>query len=59
MAANGRLLVLNLHPWLSGRPFRVRYRSRALEYMTSQDGVWTAQGSEIVDWYRANPPKAA
>ncbi len=55
-ASNGRLLVLNLHPWLSGQPFRVRYLSRALDHMTSQEGVWTATGSEIVDWYRANPP---
>ena len=55
-AANGRLLVLNLHPWLMGQPFRVRYLSRALDYMTRREGVWTATGSEIVDWYRSNPP---
>ena len=57
-AKNARLLVLNLHPWLMGQPFRVRYLARALDYMTRREGVWTANGSEIVDWYRSNPPQA-
>jgi peptidoglycan/xylan/chitin deacetylase (PgdA/CDA1 family) len=55
-AGNGRLLVLNLHPWLIGQPFRIRYLNRALDYMTRREGVWVATGSEIVDWYRSNPP---
>jgi peptidoglycan/xylan/chitin deacetylase (PgdA/CDA1 family) len=55
-AENGRLLVLNLHPWLIGQPFRIRYLNRALDYMTQREGVWAATGSEIVDWYRSNPP---
>lgn len=55
-AVNGRLLVLNLHPWLTGQPFRIRYLNRALDYMTRREGVWTATGSEIIDWYRSNPP---
>ncbi len=55
-AANGRLMVLNLRPWLSGQPFRVRYLAGALEYITGHQGVWAATGSEITDWYRANPP---
>ena len=55
-ADNGRLLVLNLHPWLIGQPFRIRYLNDALGYITRQDGVWTATGSEIVEWYRRNPP---
>ena len=57
-ADNARLLVLNLHPWLMGQPFRVRYLTRALDYMTRREGVWIANGSEIVDWYRSNPPSA-
>ena len=48
----GRLLVLNLHPWLVGQPFRIGYLEEALEHLTAQEGVWTATGSEIVDWYR-------
>jgi hypothetical protein len=30
--------------------------NRALDYMTRREGVWAATGSEIVDWYRSNPP---
>ena len=54
--SNGRLMVLNLRPWLSGQPFRVRYLAGALEYMMGHPDVWAATGSEIIDWYRANPP---
>ena len=55
-AVNGRLMVLNLRPWLMGQPFRVRYLDSALEYIMGHQGVWAATGSEIIDWYRANPP---
>ena len=55
-ARSGRLLVLNLHPWLIGQPFRIRYLDNALEYITRRQGVWAATGSEIVDWYRAHRP---
>ncbi len=53
---NGRLMVLNLRPWLMGQPFRVRYLGRALEYIMGHRGVWAATGSEIVDWYRGQQP---
>ena len=55
---NGRLLVLNLHPWLIGQPFRIRYMDGALAYIMGHPGVWAASGSEIIDWYRRNPPVA-
>ena len=48
----GRLLALNLHPWLVGQPFRIGYLEDALEHVTAQEGVWAATGSEIADWYR-------
>ena len=54
--ASGRLLVLNLHPWLIGQPFRIGYLEAALGYMTGQEGVWAATGSAIVDWYRQIRP---
>ena len=55
-ASNGRLIALNLRPWLSGQPFRVRYLNEALGDITGHDGVWPATGSEIIDWYRTNVP---
>ena len=55
---SGRLLVLNLHPWLIGQPFRIRYLTEALDTIMRRQGVWAATGSEIADWYRDNPPAA-
>lgn len=49
---SGRLLVLNLHPWLIGQPFRIGFLDDALAHMTRHQGVWAASGQEIVDWYR-------
>ena len=55
-AENGRLMTINLHPWLVGQPFRIGYLEEALAYIMSHDGVWAASGSEVVDWFRSNPP---
>ncbi len=55
-AQNGRLLVLNFHPWLVGQPFRIGYIDDALAHMVKNQGVWAATGSEIIDWYRGNAP---
>ena len=53
--ANGRVLVLNLHPWLIGQPYRIKYLDEALGHMMSRDGVWAASGRQIIDWYRGHP----
>jgi peptidoglycan/xylan/chitin deacetylase (PgdA/CDA1 family) len=55
---NGRLLGLNLHPWLIGQPFRIGYLDDALGTMMHRQGVWAASGAEIIDWYRQHPPAA-
>jgi allantoinase len=57
-AANGRLLVLHLHPWLIGQPFRIGCLDEALGHIMNHQGVWAATGSEIIDWYRRNRPVA-
>ena len=56
--ANGRVLVLSLHPWLIGQPFRIGSLDDSLGYMMRRQGVWAASGSEVIDWYRNNPPVA-
>ena len=53
---SGRLMVLNLHPWLIGQPFRIGYLEEALEHMMGQEDVWAASGSEILNWYQSNRP---
>ena len=50
-ADSGRLLVLNLHPYLIGQPYRAKYLDQALGHIMGQQGVWAATGSEIVEWY--------
>ena len=50
----GRLMVINIHPWVMGRPWRIKYLDRALAHISQSDGVWSATGTEIVDWYKAN-----
>jgi hypothetical protein len=50
--------VLHLHPWLIGQPFRIGVLEAALSHVMRREGVWTATGEAIVDWYRrARPPR--
>jgi allantoinase len=58
-AQSGRLLVLHMHPWLIGQPFRIRYLDAALGVMMRHQEVWPAHGSTIIDWYRQHPPSPA
>lgn len=54
-ADSGRLLVLNLHPYLVGQPFRSKVLAQALDtIMRRRDDIWLATGDEIADWYRHN-----
>jgi hypothetical protein len=53
-ANNGRLLVLNLHPWLISQPFRIGCLDAVLGHITQHKGVWAASGAEIIDWYGRN-----
>ncbi len=53
---NGRVLGLNLHPWLIGQPFRMDFLDQAQGHMTRRRGVWTATGTEIIDWYTIRNP---
>ncbi len=50
---NGRVLGLNLHPWLIGQPFRIGFLDEALGHMMRRQGVWSATGTEIIDWYKS------
>ena len=53
---NGRVLALNLHPWLIGQPFRIGYLDAALGHMMRRQAVWAATGTEIIDWYTSRNP---
>jgi peptidoglycan/xylan/chitin deacetylase (PgdA/CDA1 family) len=48
---SGRLLVLNLHPYVIGQPYRLKYLDQILAHICGHRGVWKATGAEIIDWY--------
>ena len=45
----GRILTLTLTPWLVGQPHRIKHVERVLDHVTSLSGVWSANGSAILD----------
>ena len=49
----GRLLALNIHPWVLGQPHRISRFEAALEYLSRQDGIWNASAGEIVESWRS------
>jgi hypothetical protein len=45
-ATTGRLLVLHLHLWLIGQPFRIGSLDAALGRIVRRQRVWAATGAE-------------
>ena len=48
-SGGGRILALNLHPWLMGQPHRIARLEAALAYITTRPGVWAAKPAEILE----------
>ena len=53
-ADSGRVMCIAIHPYLLGRPHRVKYLEEALRYFMSHDGVWQTTADEIAEYYMAN-----
>ncbi len=49
----GRLLLLNLHPWLIGHPYRITYLREILEHVQRCSGIWGGTAGEIFEWHRS------
>lgn len=49
-AATGRLMLLNLRPWLIGQPFRIGLLDRVLGTIARRPKTWLATGAQIIDW---------
>jgi peptidoglycan/xylan/chitin deacetylase (PgdA/CDA1 family) len=49
--SSGRVMALALHPFVIGQPFRRKYLAKALEYITSHEGVWVTTSDEIAAHY--------
>ena len=49
----GRVMAINLNPWVTGQAYRIKALEQALAYITAHDGVWSATGAEILDAFTA------
>ena len=49
----GRMLCLQVHPWLMGQPHRIRHFRRAIAEISGRSSCWAATGGEILDAYRS------
>lgn len=47
-AGSGRMLTLTLTPYIAGLPYRIDALEALLDWLMSQEGVWSASGSEII-----------
>ena len=54
-ATTGRMMVLHLHPWIMGQPWRIRHLDEVLGHINAHAGVWKATGGEIIDWFKTRP----
>jgi peptidoglycan/xylan/chitin deacetylase (PgdA/CDA1 family) len=54
-----RAMCIALHPYIIGRPHRIRYLDEILGYIRRHSGVWFATGAEMADWYLARHHDAA
>lgn len=50
-SGSGRILALNLHPWMLGQPHRIGKLEQALEYITSHAGVFSAPPAELLQHF--------
>jgi peptidoglycan/xylan/chitin deacetylase (PgdA/CDA1 family) len=56
----GRVVTLQLHPWLIGVPFRIGALEEALDRILDHAGVWNATGASILDaWQSQQRNKSA
>ncbi|TAN31180.1 MAG: polysaccharide deacetylase [Actinomycetota bacterium] len=46
------VMVIAVHPYLTGLPYRIKALRGAIEYISSREGVWWATGAEIARRYR-------
>jgi peptidoglycan/xylan/chitin deacetylase (PgdA/CDA1 family) len=47
---SGRMLMLNLHPWLIGQPWRIGFLEEVLSEIRQREGIWYTTAGEIAAW---------
>lgn len=51
----GRILSLNMHPWVLGQPHRIGQLEKVLDYISSKNEVWSAHAGDILKvWKEGN-----
>lgn len=53
----GRILALNIHPWMLGQPHRIGKLEKLLEYLCSHEEVFSANASEILKHCPQHQPR--
>lgn len=48
----GRMLGLNIHPWMMGQPHRIGCLEEVLEYVSGHDAVWQTGSGEILQAFQ-------
>ena len=48
---SGRVLVLNVHPWLMGHPWRVTYFEELLRAVAARNDIWATTTGAIAAWW--------
>jgi len=48
----GRILSLNIHPWVLGQPHRIGQLEKALDYICSKAEVWPAYAGDILQAFK-------
>ncbi len=49
----GRILSLNIHPWVLGQPHRIHYLEKILEFLGNHPDVWPASSSNILSTWKS------
>lgn len=52
-ATTGRMMVLHLHPWIMGQPWRIRHLDEVLAHICGHAQVWKTTGSNIINHFAA------
>ena len=50
----GRILSINIHPWVLGQPHRIKYLEHVLDFLGSHEAVWSTSASSILKAWKNN-----
>ena len=57
-AGRPKIMVIAIHPYISGQPFRIKYLEQVYARIAKAKGVVHWNGEQILEWYLKAKPKA-